>query len=395
MIARPQGCLGRLSERQRSTGQEHCERDKRIMWGIIVLLLVGGLVTLVAGAELLVRGGSRLAAALGISPLVIGLTIVAFGTSAPEMAVSVQSALSGQVDIAVGNVVGSNIFNVLFILGLSALIVPLVVAQQLVRVDVPIMIGISVVVWLLALDGLIGRWEGALLFAGILAYTIFLIVQSQRERNKEVMAEYEAEYAVREPRTLQRMLLNVGLIAGGLLLLVLGSRWLVDGAVELARVLGMSELVIGLTIVAAGTSMPELATSVVAAIRGERDIAVGNVVGSNIFNLLSVLGLSALFSSQGTPVSAQMLATDIPFMVAVAVACLPIFFTGYTIARWEGLIFVVYYGLYTAYLLLDAAGDPSLPQYRTFLLFFVIPLTVLTLAVSATRELRKRGVIPA
>ncbi|MCX6041774.1 MAG: calcium/sodium antiporter [Caldilinea sp.] len=365
------------------------------MWGIIVLLLVGGLVTLVAGAELLVRGGSRLAAALGISPLVIGLTIVAFGTSAPEMAVSVQSALSGQVDIAVGNVVGSNIFNVLFILGLSALIVPLVVAQQLVRVDVPIMIGTSVVVWLLALDGRIGRWEGALLFAGILVYTIFLIVQSQRERNKEVMAEYEAEYAVREPRTVQRMLLNVGLIAGGLVLLVLGSRWLVDGAVELARVLGMSELVIGLTIVAAGTSMPELATSVVAAIRGERDIAVGNVVGSNIFNLLSVLGISALVSSQGTPVSAQMLVTDIPFMVAVAVACLPIFFTGYTIARWEGLVFVVYYGLYTAYLLLDAAGDPSLPQYRTFLLFFVIPLTVLTLVVSATRELRQRGVRPA
>ena len=359
------------------------------MW-MIGLLLVGGLILLVVGAELLVRGSSRLAAALGISPLVIGLTIVAYGTSSPEMAVSIQSALSGQVDIAVGNVVGSNIFNVLVILGLSALIVPLVVAQQLVRIDVPLMIGVSVLVWALSLNGFLERWEGFLLFAGIIAYTLFLIVQSRREKNKAVKAEYETEYAPHEPRTGQRTLLNVGMAVGGLVLLVFGARWFVDGAIELARNLGMSELIIGLTIVAAGTSMPEVATSLVAAIRGERDIAVGNVVGSNIFNILAVLGLSALVSPDSLPVASGMLTIDMPFMIAVAIACLPIFLTGHTIARWEGIVFLGYYVAYTVYLILDAANHPSVTQYSNFMLLFVVPLTVLTLVVSLGREVRRR-----
>ncbi|HHY53962.1 MAG TPA: calcium/sodium antiporter, partial [Chloroflexi bacterium] len=325
------------------------------MW-ITILLLVGGLITLVIGAEILVRGASRLAAALGISPLVIGLTIVAFGTSSPEMAVSIQSAISGQVDIAIGNVVGSNIFNILFILGLSAVIVPLVVAEQLVRLDVPLMIGISVLVWVLSFNGFIEQWEGIVLFASLIAYTIFLIVQSRREKGKAIEAEYETEYALHEPRTGRRALLNISMAVSGLVLLVFGARWFVDGAVELARNLGMSELIIGLTIVAAGTSMPEVATSLVAAIRGERDIAVGNVVGSNIFNILAVLGLSALASPAGLPVASGMLTIDMPFMVAVAIACLPIFLTGHTIARWEGVVFLAYYAAYTVYLVLDATA---------------------------------------
>jgi cation:H+ antiporter len=357
---------------------------------MILLLLAGGLITLVIGAELLVRGASRLAAALGIPPLVIGLTIVAFGTSSPEMAVSVQSALSGQVDIAVGNVVGSNIFNVLFILGLSAVIVPLIVAQQLVRLDVPLMIGVSVLVWVLSLNGFLERWEGILLFAGIIAYTLFLIVQSRREKDKAVEAEYAAEYAPGEPPTRRQMLLNSLMAVGGLVLLVFGARWFVDGAVELARGLGMSELIIGLTIVAAGTSMPEVATSLVAAIRGERDIAVGNVVGSNIFNILAVLGLTAIVAPTSVPVASGMLTIDMPFMIAVAVACLPIFLTGHTIARWEGVVFLGYYVAYTVYLILDAANHPSVTQYFNFMLFFVAPLTVLTLVVSLGRELRRR-----
>lgn len=360
------------------------------MW-MISLLIVGGLVTLVAGAELLVRGASRLAAALGIAPLVIGLTIVAFGTSAPELAVSVQSALSGQADIALGNVVGSNIFNVLFILGLSALLVPLSVAQQLVRFDVPLMIGVSALIWLLSLNGLIERWEGILLFAGILVYTVFLIVQSRREKDEAVTEEYATEYALREPHSWQRTLLNVGISVGGLVLLVMGARWFVDGAVGLARTLGLSELTIGLTIVAAGTSMPEVATSLVAALRGERDIAVGNVVGSNIFNILAVLGLTAIVApGSGVPVASGMVAIDMPFMIAVAVACLPIFFTGHTISRWEGTVFLGYYVAYTIYLLLDAANHQSVTQYREFILLFVAPLTVLTLAVSLGREIRQR-----
>ena len=357
-------------------------------------LLIGGLITLVVGAEALVRGASRLAAALGIAPLVIGLTIVAFGTSSPELAVSVQSALSGQADIALGNVVGSNIFNVLFILGLSAVIVPLVVAQQLVRLDVPLMIGVSALVWVLALDGSIARWEGVLLFAGIIAYTLFLIVQSRREKNKEVTDEYAGEYAKREPRTWQRTALNIALAIGGLVLLVLGARWFVDGATQLARSFGLSELIIGLTIVAAGTSMPEVATSIVAALRGERDIAVGNVVGSNIFNLLAVLGLTAVVApGEGVAVARGMVTVDLPFMVAVAVTCLPIFFTGHTIARWEGVVFLAYYGVYTAYLFLTATQHAALDEFSTALFFFVIPLTLITLGVSMTRELRQRQVM--
>lgn len=351
-------------------------------------LLAGGLVLLVVGAEALVRGASRLAAALGIAPLIIGLTIVAFGTSSPEMAVSVQSVLAGQSDIAVGNAVGSNIFNVLFILGLSALIVPLLVAQQLVRWDVPIMIGVSVALLLMALNGNIEHWEGWLLFGGIIAYTVFQIVQSRKgKESATVEAEYAEEFGKPEPRTAGRMLLNIGLALVGLALLVTGARWFVDGATQLARAFGISELVIGLTIVAAGTSLPEVATSIVAAVRGERDIAVGNVVGSNIFNILAVLGLSAIVApGQGLAVAPGMVALDIPFMVAVAIACLPIFVTGNTIARWEGAIFLLYYVAYTAYLILTAGEHALLPQFQSFMLWFVVPLTVLTVAVSVYRE---------
>lgn len=357
----------------------------------ILLLMIGGLITLVAGAELLVRGASRLAAALGVSPLIIGLTIVAFGTSSPELAVSVQSALSGQADVAVGNVVGSNIFNVLFILGLSALITPLVVAQQLVRIDVPLMIVVSLAVWLFALNGYVERWEGALLFAGIVAYTAFLGIQSQRERNAAVLAEYEAEYQPKRPISWLQRLLDAGMAGVGLALLVLGARWFVDGAVGAAEAMGVSELVIGLTIVAAGTSLPEVATSIVAALRGERDIAVGNVVGSNIFNILAVLGLTALVApGSGVPVSTNALWLDMPFMIVVAVACLPIFFTGYLIARWEGLLFLGYYIVYTAFLILGSIHYPHLSEYRNLFLLFAAPLTVITIGVSVVHDLRQR-----
>jgi cation:H+ antiporter len=380
-VFRRAGRLARLKPKQRNCSA---------MTFMTLLLLVGGLVLLVIGAEALVRGASRLAAALGIAPLIIGLTVVAFGTSSPEMAVSIQSALSGQSDIAVGNVVGSNIFNVLFILGLSALITPLLVAQQLIRLDVPIMIGVSVLLWLMALNGAIERWEGVLLFTGIVAYTAFQVLQSRKgKESAAVEAEYAAEYGEKEPRTAGRMLLNIGLVVLGLALLVLGARWFVEGAIQVARAFGVSELIIGLTIVAAGTSLPEVAASLVAAVRGERDIAVGNVVGSNIFNILAVLGLSALAATgEGLPVALGMLEIDIPFMIAVAVACLPIFFTGNLIARWEGGVFIAYYVAYTVYLALTATEHATLPQYQAFMLWFVVPLTLLTLAVSFTRSRR-------
>ena len=352
-----------------------------------VVLFVAGLGLLVLGAEWLVKGASRLAAALGISPLVIGLTVVAYGTSAPEMAVSVKSAWAGQPDLALGNVVGSNIFNVLFILGASAIITPLVVSSQLIRLDVPIMIGASLLTLLLAGDGSVGRLDGAILFALAVAYTVFQIRQSRKE-SAAVREEYGREFGPSRSATAA----NLAFIAAGLVLLVLGSRWLVNGAVAFAQALGVSELIIGLTIVAAGTSLPEVATSILAAFRGERDIAVGNVVGSNIFNLLAVLGLSSLVAPGGLPAPAALLRFDLPVMVAVALACLPIFASGALIARWEGALFLFYYAAYTAYLVLAAQQHDALPAFSAVMEAFVLPLTAVTLAVVGWRAWRRPAV---
>jgi cation:H+ antiporter len=353
-----------------------------------VILFAAGLLFLIVGAEALVRGASRLAAVLGISPLVIGLTVVAFGTSSPELAVSIKAALSGQASIAVGNVVGSNIFNVLFILGASAVIVPLVVSQQLVRLDVPLMIALSFIVLVLALDGSFSRIDGILLVAGLVTYVGFLIRLSRGE-SAAARDEQLPEAASAKPAS-AGWLRNVALVVVGLALLVLGSRWLVDGAVSFARYLGVSELVVGLTIVAAGTSLPEVVTSIIAALRGERDIAVGNVVGSNIFNLLAVLGIASLVAPGGIEVSHAVIVFDLPVMIAVALACLPIFFTGGTISRSEGVLLLAYYVAYTLYVILAASHHDALPRFSAVMLEFVIPITVVTMIVLALREVRNR-----
>jgi cation:H+ antiporter len=352
-----------------------------------LVLLIGGLVLLVAGAELLVRGAARLAAAAGISSLAVGLTVVAFGTSSPELAVSVQSAAAGQSDVALGNVVGSNIFNVLFILGVSTLVAPLAVSRQLIRVDVPVMIGVSGLLLLLSLDGNIGLPEGVVLCGGIIAYTWFQISRSRSERTA---GPVDASDGMRTSRSTSRSWPpSLGLVIVGLCLLVLGSRWLVRGAVELGQALGVSELVIGLTIVAAGTSLPEVATSVLASIRGERDIAVGNVVGSNIFNALGVLGLASVVAPGGIAVAPGAIAFDIPVMIAVALACLPVFFSGQRIERWEGGLFLGYYVAYTGYLVGHAADHPMVPALRVAMLYFVLPLTVVTMFAIYWRAWRR------
>jgi cation:H+ antiporter len=345
-----------------------------------------GLVALVVGAQALVRGASKLALLLGVSPLVIGLTIVSLGTSAPEVAVSIGAALDGRTDLAVGNVVGSNIFNVLFILGLSALIAPLVVNAQLIRQEVPIMIGATLLLIVLAVDGHIGHFESALLLLLLAAYTGFLIVQSRRETQAT-----RDEYAQALPpqRAWDRhWAAQVALVLGGLVLLVLGSGWLVDAAVAFARALGVSDLVIALTVVAAGTSMPEVATSVTAALKGERDIAVGNVVGSNTFNILGCLGASGLAAGGGLPVPPAALAFDLWVLLAVSFACLPVFLSGREIARWEGGLFIGYYFAYTAFLVLAARQHEVLPAFSAAMLSFVAPLTIVTLLVSMLRSRR-------
>ena len=354
-----------------------------------LLLFAAGLAGLVLGAGLLVRGSSKLALSFGISPLVVGLTIVAFGTSAPEVAVSVGAVLDGNPDIAIGNVVGSNIFNVLFILGISALITPLVVNQQLIRQEVPIMLGASLLLLALGLDGQLSFWDGALLFGLLLVYTAFLIIQSRRQTQaaQAAQAGLEGDVQPAVARTWDASLpAQLGLIAAGLVALVLGSDALVTASVAFAKQMGVSDLVIGLTIVAAGTSMPEVATSITAAIKGERDIAVGNVVGSNTFNILGCLGLSGLVAGDlGLAMAPSLLAFDIWVMLAVALACLPVFFSGREIARWEGGLFLGYYVAYVAYLILAAQQHDALPWFSTAMLSFVVPLTVVTLIVVLMR----------
>lgn len=353
-----------------------------------LLLFLAGLVLLILGADLMVRGASRLSLSLGIAPLVVGLTVVAFGTSAPELAISIKGALGGQTDIALGNVVGSNIFNVLFILGLSAILAPLVVDRQLIRQEVPILIGLSAAVAWMALDRVVSMMDGVMLVAALVGYTVLLYHQGKRAPSVEIADPALVAIAAR-PGLMTRPWVQLLLVAVGLGMLVIGSQWLVRAATTVATLLGVSQLVIGLTIVSIGTSLPEVATSVIAALRGEREIAVGNVLGSCIFNLAAVLGISAVVSGTGLQVPGSLLAFDLPVMVAVAVACLPVLFTGHLIARWEGVVFLAYYFAYTAYLILYAQAHDALDEYTLVMRTVVLPLTIVTLAAVGWRELRQ------
>ena len=355
------------------------------MW-MQALWFVAGLSALVVGANALVRGASRLALSFGISPLVVGLTIVALGTSAPEMAVSTGAVLDGKVDVALGNVVGSNIFNILFILGASALIAPLVVHVQVIRQEVPIMLGAALLLLAMGWDGHVSALEAGLLLALLVGYTVFLIVQSRRESAANA-AEFDAELAPAAPNAWDaRWPVQVALIGVGLAMLVLGSDWLVTSAVAFAKAFGVSDLVIGLTIVAAGTSMPEVATSITAALKGERDIAVGNVVGSNTFNILGCVGLSGIASgSLGLPMAESLLNFDIWVMLAATLACLPIFISGREIARWEGGVLLAYYVAYVTYLILAAQHHDMLSSYSGAMMSCVLPLTIVALVASLMR----------
>jgi cation:H+ antiporter len=358
------------------------------------VLFLLGFVLLIVGAEMLVRGASRLATAAGISAYVVGLTVVAYGTSAPEVAVTLQSAYANppQPDIAVGNVVGSNISNVLLVLGISAVVAPLIVSRNVVRTGMPLMIGVSVFLWLLALDGEIGRLDGAVFFAGSIIYTVVAVVRSRSHTRRARAQDGDKSERSGQTAGVAGIVMSLVLVGAGLAALVLGSRWLVKGAVDLAEYFGVSKLIIGLTVVAVGTSLPEIATSVVAVIRGQRDLAVGNVIGSNVFNVLMVLGLCGLFAPGGVAVSPTALRFDIPVMVAVAVACLPVFFFDDMITRWEGGIFLLYYAAYVTYLCLEARQHELLQGFTQTMVFVVAPLTALTFFLYWCRlYMRKRG----
>jgi cation:H+ antiporter len=369
---------------------------------LTVLLLLGGFVALIAGGESLVRGASGLARALGMSPLIVGLTVVAAATSAPELAVTVDASLSGSPGIALGNVVGSNIANVLLVLGASALVLPLAVSSQPVRADIPVLAGASILMLVLALDGSISRVDGLVLFLLVVVYVTVLVVVARRRGGANgaggLSGFGELDAAVPQAPApadgpegdaaagRKPLLRDIGFIVVGVGLLVLGARWLVRGATEVAQSFGVSDLVIGLTVVAIGTSLPEMATSVMAAVRGEREMAGGNVAGSNIFNLGMVLGLAAIIAPGGVPVGRSAIVFDIPFMVAVALAMLPVAFTGFAISRMEGGVFVAYYVAYTAFLLLAAAEHDALEPFSAVMAGFVAPITVGWILVLAVYE---------
>jgi cation:H+ antiporter len=347
-----------------------------------VVMLLAGVAALAGGGDVLVRGATGLARSLGIPPLVVGLTVVSFATSAPELAVTLQAAAGGDPGIAVGNVIGSNIANVLLILGVCALVLPLAVRVQMIRVDIPVMIVFAVAALLFALDGAISRADGALLALGLVVYVAVTVIVARRANH-----ETKVSPASTPPSS---PWVAAGLVAVGVALLVTGARVFVAGAADLASAFGVSDLVIGLTVVSVGTSLPELAASLVAVVRGERDLAVGNVVGSCLFNVGAVLGLAALLVPGGVPVAPAAIRLDLPVMIAVSLVLVPVAFTGYTVSRWEGALLVGYYCAYVAYVLLESTEHDAVAPFSGVMLGFVIPITALWLAMLVAYDLGLR-----
>lgn len=357
---------------------------------LLAALLLLGLVLLLVGGELLVRGASGLATAAGLSPLVVGLTVVAAATSAPELAVSVLAAREGAPGLAVGNVVGSNTVNVLLVLGLAALVAPLVVGRQVLRVDLPVAVGVGVLLLLLALDGEVGVVDGLLLLAVLVVYTARTVLVSRRAT--AAAAEDDAAPAGRG-----RTARDVVLLVVGVALLLGGSQVLVDAASTVAEQLGVSDLLVGLTVVAVGTSLPELAICVVGGLRGRTDLAVGNVVGSCVVNVGGVLGVTALVAGDGVPVDPGARAVDLPVMVAAVAGLLVLLAVRRGLGRRDGAVLLGAYLTYLGHLVVDATGSAAREEYaRAAAVLGVVVLV--TVAVSLVREVRRRapqGAAPA
>ncbi len=346
-----------------------------------MLLLLCALLLLVAGAELLVRAAVRLAAHLRVRPLIIGLSMVAFGSSAPQMAVSLQAALGQSTDIAVGSVIGSNIFNLLVTLGLSALIIPLRVARQLVRLDIPLLIGASLLVLVLAWNEQLTALDGCVLLAALALYLGLLWRQSR----PTARPSRPTSDAARTP-----WLSSVLLMLAGLGLLVFAGHLLLGATVALASELGLSERIIGLTVVAVSTSLPQLATSLIAALRGQRDIAVGNVIGGNLFNLLGVLGITALLAPVPLSVSPNALDFDLPVMLGVTLLCLPVFYSGYRITRAEGVLLLALYLAYGLHVVSFTTGMPLAGKLEQLMLLCVLPALLAFLLFTSVRAWRRQ-----
>ena len=345
-----------------------------------ILLFVLGLVGLITGAELFLKAVDHFGLKWGVSPLIMGLTVVAFATGAPELAISIKAAFSGSADLVLGNIIGSSIANILLILGITAIISPINITRRVIRIDVPIVITISVVVYLMSIDGGLSTVDGVILLVGFLAYSYFTYVQIKNNSNEEEKEDEAFQYHL-SPDELEKgtffYIKNGGLLLIGLALIVLGSNWMVDSAVIIARILGLSELVIGLTIISIGTSLPEVATSLSAARKDNADIAVANVMGSNLYNVLLTLALTLIIAPNVLEVSKDAITLDLPFMVLVSMACIPIFIAGFNLTRVDGALFLSYYVTYLTYLVLNAINSPIVSTMQGVILYAAIPLTIL------------------
>lgn len=337
---------------------------------------------LLIGAELSVRAAVSLATSLRVRPLFIGLTFVALGSSAPQMAVGLQAAFTSSADIAVGSVVGSNIFNVLVTLGFCALIIPLRVSRQLVRLEIPLMIGASALVLGLSWNGVLEALDGAIMLLGLLVYLLAVLRQSGQR--------FAYRQSSGNPHKIGPLLLRLGALFGGIACVVLGSHLLVAASVVIALDLGLSERVIGLTVIAVSTSLPALTTSLIAALRGEREIAVGNVIGSNLFNLLGVLGVTALIAPEPLSVSPNALDFDLPVMLGVAALCLPLFYSGYRITRAEGLMLLTLYLAYGLHIVSFTTGIPLADKLERLMVQFILPLFAAMVLLTTIRAWRRQ-----
>lgn len=318
---------------------------------LAIVWICVGLAALITGAELLVRSGSALAARLGVSPLLIGLTVVALGTSTPELAVGIDAAIQGNGSLAVGNIAGTNTVNILLILGLSAALQPLAIQMQTLRLELPVIVIASATLLAFAWDGTLSPLEGLLLVIMGVAFTLAVIRLAQRESIK-VKQEFAREFGPR-PLVSRLAATEMLMLATGLVIIVCGADWLVESSVDLARLWKVSDAFIGLTIVAIGTSAPELVTTIISTIRGERDIAIGNLIGSSVYNIFVILGVTCLIPTAGIEVSSHLVRIDIPIMLGVALLCIPVFVSGRQISRIEGSLFVSAYVVYLSYLIVQ------------------------------------------
>ena len=350
-----------------------------------LLLFILGLAGLIFGAELFLKAVDQFGLKWGVSPMIMGLTVVAFATGAPELAISLKAAMNDSADLVLGNIIGSNIANILLILGITGLITPLHIKQRIVRIDVPIVIAMSIGLYVLALDGVLSPMDGGILLMGLLTYSIFTFLQI-RKNKLDISELYVQEEEVELASGVWFYAKNVGILLAGLVLIVQGANWMVGSAVTIAQLLGMSELVVGLTIVSIGTSLPEVATSMSAARRGNADIAVANVLGSNIYNVLLTLGLTIVVAPGVLEVSRKALILDMPFMIAVAVGCVPIFLAGFDLNRKDAFLFLFYYAAYLIYLVLEATGSVYSDWIEKGFFFGVLPLTLFYIFSRLIRE---------